>query len=199
MFKTRVDTNREKGEKKMKKNKTSLAVALTAAFLIGVFFTPSAQAANWQPATTITGTGSQTTNEFMVSGDSWRISWSFTPNSQFPSLTLFSFFVYRHGEDAQYLDDVIESGSDQTSGVMQLHGTGLHYVRIEAANTRGYTLTVEYDSDSTVSDSSLALIIALVLGVPIVLIIIMSVILRRKYKGKRATAQTFPPPPPPPS
>ncbi len=181
----------------MHKHKIKLAIALAVAFLFLVSFTAPAKAANWQPVTTITGTGSQTTNEFMVSGSEWRISWSFNPNNQFPSLTGFSFFVYRHGEDSQYLDKVIEFGDEQTSGILTLQGTGLHYVTIEAANTQGYTLTIEHDSESNPSDTSLALIITLVIGIPIILIIIISIVIRKRVKGKRVSMQNLPPPPPP--
>jgi len=97
----------------MRKQKIGLAIALTIIFLFLVSFTAPAKAANWQPVTTITGTGSQTTSEFMVSGTEWRISGSFSPNNQYPDLTGFTFFVYRHGEEAQYLDKVIEFGDDK--------------------------------------------------------------------------------------
>ena len=181
----------------MRKHKIGLAIALTIAFLFLGSFTAPAKAVNWQPVTTITGTGSQTTSEFMVSGSEWRISWSFNPNNQYPDLTGFTFFVYRHGEDVQYLDRVIEYGDDKTSGILSLQGTGLHYITIETANTPGYTLTIEYDSESNPSDTSLAVIMALTLGIPIILIIIISIVIRKRVKSKKESMKNLPPPPPP--
>jgi len=135
----------------------------------------------------------------MVNGSEWRIRWSYTPDAQFPDLTAFSFFVYPHAETSAYVGHIIQYGNDETSGTLNLNvGTGLHYVRIVAANTHGYTLTVEYNTESVTSDSLIALIVGLVIGIPIVLIVVISFLVRRRVKRRKLQATELPPPPPPP-
>lgn len=157
-------------------------------------------AANWQPVTTITGSGTQTTNEFMVNGSEWRIRWSYTPDAEFPDLTAFSFFVYPHSETSAYVGHVIQYKAEITSGTLDLNdGTGLHYITVLATNTRSYTLIVEYNTESVASDSLLFLIVSLALGIPIVLIVIISFLVRKRVKKRKLLAsQQFPSPPPPP-
>ena len=182
------------------RRKMPLLFALAAVVLVVASWSPLAQAENWQPVITITGSGEQTSSEFHIKGSEWRIRWSYTPNAQYPSLTVFSFFVYPHGETAAYVDSVVLP--DESSGVLNIHeGPRLYYVRVVAGNTPGYTLVVEYDADSEVSDSTLAVIIGLTLGIPIILIIVMAVLVRRRYKSRKAansSALPSPPPPPPP-
>ncbi len=103
-----------------KKTVPLILVTAVAVFLV-LSFTLPAEAANWQQVTTISGSDSQTTSEFMVSGSEWRIRWSYTPDAQFPSLTAFSFFVYPHGETAAYVGHVVEYGSSETSGTLDFH------------------------------------------------------------------------------
>jgi hypothetical protein len=180
-----------------KKTVPLILVTAVAVFLV-LSFTLPAEAANWQQVTTISGSDSQTTSEFMVSGSEWRIRWSYTPDAQFPSLTAFSFFVYPHGETAAYVGHVVEYGSSETSGTLDFHdGPGLHYVEVLAANTQGYTLNVEYDTQSVMSDSLIAVIVGLVIGIPIVLIVIISFMVRRRVKRRKLLTASPPPPPPP--
>ena len=173
-------------------------VIATAIFLVPSFTMP-AEAANWQQVTTISGSKSQTSSEFMVNGSEWRIRWSYTPDTQFPDLTAFSFFVYPHAETSAYVGHIIEYGNDETSGTLNLNvGTGLHYVHIVAANTPGYTLTVEYNAESLASDSLIAIVVGLVLGVPIVLIVLISFLVRKRVKKRKLLSAPPPPPLPPP-
>jgi hypothetical protein len=165
------------------------------------FSTIPVKAANWQTVTTITGSGSKTSDEFRISGSEWRIKWTYTPNGQEPSLTSFSFFVYPHGETAVYVDRVIEYGASSTSGTLNIHeGPKLYYVKILTANTPSYTLTVECDADSVVSDSLLAIIIVAAIGVPIILMIVIAVVVRKRVKKRKQSLKSIsiPPPPPPP-
>jgi hypothetical protein len=175
-----------------------LIFVLVTAMFVAVSLSKPVKAANWQQVTVISGSGSQTAGEFMVNGSEWRIRWSFARNAQYPSSTAFSFFVYPHGETNVYKDSVIKYGGDENSGTLSLQGTGLHYIEIVVANTPGYTLNVEYNADSVVSDSTLVLVIALTIGVPIVLIVIISVIVRKRVKRRKLLAAPFAPPPPPP-
>lgn len=180
-----------------KKTLPLILVTAVAVFLV-LSFTLPAEAANWQQVTTISGSDSQTTSEFMVKGAEWRIRWPYTPDAQFPDLTAFSFFVYPHAETSVYVGHIIQYGNDETSGTLNLNvGTGLHYVSIIAANTPSYTLTVEYNTESVASGSFIALVVGLVLGIPIVLIVLISFLVRKRVKRRKLLAAPPPPPPPP--
>ncbi|HJX22924.1 MAG TPA: hypothetical protein VJ574_00750 [Candidatus Bathyarchaeia archaeon] len=126
--------------------------------------------------------------------------WSYTPNSIEPSLTIFSFFIVRHGEGAPFGEYVYESGTDTTSGVLYIHeGPRPYYLMILAANTAGYTITVESDRSTEVGTGMLTLIIALVIAIPVALIIVMVYILRKRKRTQKApTFAEYPQPPPPP-
>jgi hypothetical protein len=177
----------------MRKIKIMILLLLLVAAIAAVSFPRPVVAANWQVVKTITGSGSITTDEFHIDGSEWRIKWNYSPNSQEPSLTAFSFFVYPHGETTSYVGHVIEYGSANTSGTLDLHeGPRLFYIEILAANTPGYTLTIESDVDSVVSDSLLYAIIATVFAVPIIIIIVIVVALRKKRKR---LSMPLPPPP----
>jgi hypothetical protein len=180
----------------MKKRTTALILILVAVTLVAASLsTMPVEAANWQQVTTITGSGSKISDEFRISGSEWRIRWTYNTNVQDPSFTEFSFFVYPHGETANYVDYVYDS---DTSGTLNIHeGPKLYYVNILAANTPSYTLTVEYDADNVVSDSLLAVVIFVAIGVPIILIIVIAVVVRKRVKKRKLSAELPPPPPPP--
>jgi hypothetical protein len=184
----------------MEKKITWFVFALLVASLVAASFCAPAKAANWKPVTTFTGSDSQTTAEFHIDGSEWRINWSYAPNPQVPSLTAFSFFVYPHGETDHYVDNIVQYGASNTSGTLNIHeGPKLYHLEILVANTPGYTITVEYDADSVVSDILLIAIIAAVIAIPTIIIIIMVIFVRKKYgKQKPPTTVTPPPPPPPP-
>lgn len=180
-----------------------LCVLLFASFLVGLCLLP-ARCASWQQVTQFTGQGTQQldTVEFRINGSEWRLVWSYTPNYVAPSLTIFSFFICRHGESGPMEDHVYESGSDNTSGILYVHeGPRLYYLKILTANTEGYTITVEYDKDSEVGMGLLMAIIATVIAIPVVIIVVVVVALRRKarkVKPPLGSEQQPPPPPPPP-
>jgi hypothetical protein len=182
----------------MRKRTTAFILTIVALMFFAVFFSVMpVRAVNWQPVTTINGSGSQVSDEFRIGGSEWRIRWTYNTNVQDPSFTEFSFFVYPHGETANYVDYVYAS---DTSGTLNIHeGPKLYYVNILAANTPSYTLTVEYDADSVVSDSLLAVVIFVTIGVPIILIIVIAVVVRKRVKKRKLSAEIpLPPPPPPP-
>ena len=182
----------------MRKSNKALLCGLIVVMVAAIFSIP-VKAANWQPVTTVTGSGSQTSAEFHIKGSEWRISWTYTPNPQEPSLTVFSFFVYPHGETAAYVGNVIKYGSGETSGTLSIHeGPKLYYIEVLAGNTPGYSLSVEYDADSEVSDSLLVAIIAAVIIIPTILIVVMAVLVRKRVKNRKLAMLSPPPPPPPP-
>lgn len=165
--------------------------------VVAVSFSAPVKAANWQQVTTITGSESQTTSEFMVNGSEWRVRWSYVPDAGSPDLSVFSFFVYPHAETSIYVGHVIQYGSEQTSGTLNVNaGTGLHYIEVVAGNNRGYTLIVEYNTESVASGSFITLAVGIALGVPIVLIIIISILVRKRVKKRKLEMMPLPPPPP---
>lgn len=182
-------------------NRTApLITVVTVVILFVSFCIVNVQAVNWQQVKTISGSGSLTTDEFMVNGTEWRIRWSYAPDAQFPDLTAFSFFVYPHGETSTYVGHVIQYKGEVTSGTLDMNdGTGLHYIRIITANTPDYTLTIEYNKASETSGSFIFMVVGLALGIPIVLIVIISVLVRKRVKKRKTLSMPpFPPPPPPP-
>lgn len=120
----------------------------------------------------------------------WRLIWNYTRNDVVPSLTVFSFFIFRHVESSPMEDHVYASGSSNTSGVLYVHeGPGLYYLKILTANTESYTVTVEYDKDSEVGTGLLMAIIAAVVTIPAVIIILMVIALGgRREKRNRLLA-----------
>jgi len=182
----------------MQKKAIALLCTMMAASMIAASFLTPAKAMNWKTVTAIPGSGSQTTAEFRINGSEWRVNWSYTPNWQAPSLTVFSFFVYPHGEENAYVGHVIQYGAGNTSGTLNIHeGPGLYYIKIEAV-TQNYVLTVEYDADSVVSDSLFYAIIAAAIAIPTVIIVVMAVFVRKKHRMQRTMMPSSPPPPPPP-
>jgi hypothetical protein len=127
--------------------------------LIGVCY-----AANWQTVTTITGSSYQTTDYFNVPTNEWRVTWSYTPDPQYPRDAGFYFFIYPKGETAVYVDSVSAIGNSQTSGTSYVHeGSNNYYLKILAANIPNYTITIEYDTTAIPEYSAITLIIAIVL------------------------------------
>jgi hypothetical protein len=137
--------------------------------------------------------------EFRINGSEWRITWSYNPNSIEPSLTEFSFFIFRHGDANPMQEHVYASGSTNTSSVLYIHqGPGLYYLKILTANTAGHAITVEYDKESEVSTGLLITIIALVISIPVIIMVIIVRFVRKKHPKKPPFTTNIPPPPPPP-
>jgi hypothetical protein len=133
------------------------------AFLI-LALTGVCYAANWQTVTTITGSSDQTTDYFNVPTNEWRLTWSYTPDPQYPQYAVFSFFVYPKGEDAIYVDNVSVDGDRETSGTMYVHeGSKDFYIKTITANLPNYTIQVQYDTTAIPEYSTIALIVAMVL------------------------------------
>jgi hypothetical protein len=96
-------------------------------------------------------------------------------------------------------EHVYASGASNTSGVLYVHqGPGLYHLKILAANTAGYTITVEYDKDSEVGTFLLMIIISLVVAIPTIAIVVIVYFVRKKYRKQRPPLVDVPPPPPPP-
>jgi len=149
-------------------------IFLTLILLLLAVFT--VQAADWQTVKTFTGSGTDTynTDNFSIPGSEWRITWSYTPDSQFPEMTLFNVVVYPKGETALYVDFIMKSGAADTSGASYFHqGPGDYYLKINVANTEGYTITVQYDTESVPRAAGIG---SWVVGAAVLVIIIVVII-----------------------
>jgi hypothetical protein len=108
-----------------------------------------AYAADWTVLTTFSGTSDQTTTDFHVSTNEWRIVWSITPDPENMSYAFFGVYVHQKGASwdmasASNYDE--KTNSILTNGILDLHvGVGDYFLNIETANLAGYTLKVEYD------------------------------------------------------
>jgi hypothetical protein len=174
---------------------------LLLAFSLVAFCSPSVKCADWRQVTQFTGQGTQQldTQEFHINGSEWRIVWNYAPNYLEPSMTVFSFFIYRHGETSPMADYVYASGAGNTNGTLYVHeGPRPYYLKILTANTGGHTITVEYDKDSEVGTGLLMAIIAAVIAIPAIIIIAVVYVTRKKYRKQKPPVGAVQPPPPPP-
>jgi hypothetical protein len=92
------------------------------------------------------GTEQRSSDAFHVPGSEWRIVWSYAPDAQLPELAVFNAVVYPKGERAAYIEFIMETGANQTSGTTYVNeGPGDFYVNVNVANAEAYTVVVEYD------------------------------------------------------
>jgi hypothetical protein len=110
-----------------------------------------ASPANWSEVTRFTGSGSDmyTTDYFTCNHVEWRIRWEYVPHSEYPESTVFGITTYPQGEDVFYVDFIMKSGSEDTTGTSYIHDNkGTFYMKINIANTESYTIIIEQDLDS---------------------------------------------------
>jgi len=111
----------------------------------------SVNAVDWRQVASFAGSGTEqkNTDGFHVPGTEWRIVWSYTPDAEFPALTVFNVIVYPEGETQSYIEFIMQTGADQTTGTTYVHqGPGDYYFTINVASTQAYSITVDYDEDS---------------------------------------------------
>lgn len=171
----------------MKVNKLALAPIL----LLFLSMILSVQAANWQTVKTFTQNG--TTDNFNIPGSEWRIDWSYTPDSQYPTFAAFSFFVYPKGETAIYIESIYKIGANNTSGTTYIHqGLEDYYLKINVANTESFTITVQYDADTvpstqgtTGTDGGSAVLGGILILIIIIIIAVAVFYISKSRKKKR--------------
>ena len=123
------------------KKTANLGIILIAALIF--IASTHVHAQTYQQITTITGSSDQTTNYFTIPSSEWRIVWSFTPDPHYPEYSSLYVFVYPQGETSLYVDS-FSANNNKTSGTEYIHqGDGSFYLKIIAANTPGYTMTIE--------------------------------------------------------
>lgn len=158
---------------------------------------PFAYAADWATVTTITGSADQTSKTFNITVQEWRLKWSYTPDSRFPSLGFFGVLVYPEGESASYIDSFYVNGSAQTEGVENINGTaGNYHLEILDANIPSYTIVVQQyggtitnASDGNFAFGNLANIALLALVV--IVAVAVGVVLFRRKRKQRLTKESF--------
>ncbi|MCD6240042.1 hypothetical protein J7K27_00770 [Candidatus Bathyarchaeota archaeon] len=138
----------------------------------------SASPENWVEVIRFTGSGTEqyTSEYFTCDHVEWRIRWEYVPDPEYPEFALFNVYTYPQGEDTLFIDSIIKSGADDTSGVSYIHNNaGTFYMKINVANTQSYTIIVEQDLDSIPEFPSFLIL---------PLLFILSTLLFVGYKGK---------------
>jgi hypothetical protein len=158
--------------------------------VMALLLAPATFATNWQqiitfPPRSSTGTEGYNTDPFNVPGSEWRIDWSYVSIAQTPGSisTTFAVLAYPKGETGTTVAEIYQSGSNQTSGTSYIHqGKGDYYLRINVANTQGYTVTVKYDADSVATQGIDLSLAAAIFLITVVIIVAATVILKRRKK-----------------
>jgi phosphotransferase system glucose/maltose/N-acetylglucosamine-specific IIC component len=166
-------------------------------FIVAVLFsmvllTGLGYAANWQTVTTFQGSANTTTNYFKVDATEWRIKWSYTPQTGIAGdFAGFSVFIYPKGETVDYVDFILKTGRNETSGTLYVHQGGKeYYLKIGAANVDVYTITVEQDTDTIPkgAEGGSSLGITVIIIVIVVAIVLAVMLFRRRKKATTVKA-----------
>jgi len=149
-------------------------------------------AANWQTVTTFQGSSDTTTNYFKIDATEWRIKWSYTPKAGIAGdLACFSVFIYPKGETTQFIDTVIKTGRNETSGTLYVHEGGKeYYLKIGVANVDGFTVTVEQDVDTIPKGAEGGSSLGAIAFVLIIVVVIVLAVVLVKRRKKPPAAQT---------
>jgi hypothetical protein len=98
---------------------------------------------NWHQTAFFNGTDGNTTDTFLINGESWRISWSAEADN--PITALFFVFVYPKGETTIFIeyDGADFSLVNPQNGVEYIAGKGEYYIKVLAANLEDWQIRVE--------------------------------------------------------
>jgi hypothetical protein len=187
--------------------KTTLSAIVLIAIVILLSELSFTQAANWQTVTTINGSADQTTQVFYIASSQWRISWSYTPDPDYPEYSAIYFFVYPQGETVSYIDEVSVTEGNPTSGTEYIYqGQGSFYLKIISANIPEYSLAIQQDlgptntpfrtGSPTPSIQGTVNNNLLVIGLIAIVIVVVVVFMIARRRPKKTLP--LPPPPPPP-
>jgi len=101
----------------------------------------AASSTEWRTVTTFTGRGSKTTALFFISTSEWRITWEYATST--PAYASFSWAVYRRNETAVSVQRGTETGASKSGVESVAVGNDDFYLKIEAENVDGWSITVE--------------------------------------------------------
>ena len=98
---------------------------------------------NWYQTAFFNGTDGDTTDTFLINGESWRISWS--ADAENPSIALFFVFVYPKGETTIFIeyDGADFSLVNPQNGVEYIAGKGEYYIKVLAEYLENWQIRVE--------------------------------------------------------
>lgn len=95
----------------------------------------------WNTVETFAGKDNETTPSFHICGSKWRLTW--TADAEYPEYAVFEVFVYPEGTHNVPTDRISYSG-DGPGGTTHIYDGGRdYYLKVIAANLRGWTVTVE--------------------------------------------------------
>lgn len=147
----------------------------------------------WLTLKTISGKYSQTTDDFEIPTDEWRIVWSITP---YPNWSGY-FWLDASATRAGYTGSIprvakIEADPDNRNGIVYAsRGDDDYYISISAGNLESYTLKVEYylasntnGAPSPGNNDALSGIIGLIFIIGIVMI---PILVFRKLRNRNQT------------
>ena len=101
---------------------------------------------SWHHIDTFVGIYDRTTETFTIEGDLWRVRWF--AEAEHPEFAFFALLIYPEGESAPFIESVDCYSEDfevcdiQT-GVEYIIGRGNYYIKVLAANIKGWTIHVE--------------------------------------------------------
>jgi len=175
-------------------------IALIATISITIL--PFACTTDWTTVTKVTGSADQTSKTFNITSQEWRLEWSYTPDTRFPSLALFGVLVYPEGEGAGYIDSFLVNGSTQTNGIENINGSmGNYHLEILDANIPSYTIivqqyggTISRTSDGNSIFGNLTNVILAVLIVAILAVAAVVILLKRRKNRKPPELSLLPTP-----
>jgi hypothetical protein len=120
---------------------------------------------------------------FTIPGKEWRIVWSYEPNADYPSATIFGVVVYPKGESSLYTELISKEGDAETSGITYIHtGPNDYYLKLVIGNTQSYTIKIECDYDTVPATGINPLIIGVVLTVGIIAVVAVAYVLIHRRK-----------------
>ena len=90
--------------------------------------------------------GDDTTDEFNIIGEKWRIHWDIETEPQLSEEAVFNLIFYHNGEDVGSIthsgDSISCSGCDSKTHYINV-GSGDYTIKVETSNLDGWTLEIE--------------------------------------------------------
>lgn len=98
--------------------------------------------------------GDYTSDYFNCSHVLWRVNWDYTPDPLNPTYAALQVKVYQQNVSAPLYSDIGNYGDVITNGTSTVLRVGTFQLAIHIANLEHYTVVVEQDLDSPVSEFS---------------------------------------------
>lgn len=95
----------------------------------------------WERIESFTGTGNDTTAQFSVSANNWRIRWAI--DSIYPEYATFDVFVYKQDEPITFRQQFSHNGTENSGTVPVELDAGIYYMKVIATNLYRWSIAVE--------------------------------------------------------